>query len=119
MYRVILADDAGEFRYWLRSLLERSLEYQVVGEAQSGTEAVKLVGQLLPDVVITDVDMPDGDGMELVRTLRDRSPDVKVIMVSSDAGGVYERLAKEEGAVAFIPKADLSLDALSQVLKEE
>ena len=119
VYRVILADDAGDFRYWLRSLLEGSSDFQVVGEANSGKEAVNLVGQLSPDIVITDVDMPDGDGMEVVRTLRNRSPAVKVIMVSSDAGGIYERLAKEEGAVAFIPKAVLSLDALSQVLKEE
>ena len=85
----------------------------MVGEAQSGMEAVRLVGELLTDIVITDMDMPDGDGMEVVRTLRDRSHSVKVIMVSSDTGGVYERLAREEGAVAFIPKADLSLDALS------
>ncbi len=119
VYRVVLADDAGEFRNWLRSLLEESSQFTVVGEAKTGSEAVKLVGSLIPDLVITDVDMPDGDGLEVVRILREQVPEVQVIIVSAHTGKGYERLAREEGAAAFIPKAKLSLDILSQVLQGE
>lgn len=119
VYRVILADDAGEFRDWLRSLLEGSSRFTVVGEAQTGSEAVKLAGSLMPDLVITDVDMPDGDGLEVVRILREQVPAVQVIVVSANTGKGYERMAREEGAAAFIPKAQLSLEALSQVLLGE
>ena len=91
----------------------------MVGEAQTGSEAVKLVGSLNPDLVITDVDMPDGDGLEVVRILREQVPEVQVIIVSTHTRKGYERLAREEGAAAFIPKAKLSLEILSQVLQGE
>jgi len=119
VYRVIVADDEGDFRHWLRSLLEGSPEFQVVGEAKTGIEALDLVSRLLPDVVITDMDMPDGDGVEVVRSLRTGRPGVKVIIVSGHSERGYERLAEEEGALAFFPKAKLSLEALRQVLLEE
>ena len=102
---MVLADDESEFRRWLRSLLEGSETFQVVGEAESGIEALDLVIRLNPDVVITDLDMPGGDGLELARGLRVNSPDVKVITVSGQTEKGYERLAKEEGALAFIPKS--------------
>ncbi len=100
-------------------MLEESSQFTVVGEAKTGSEAVKLVGSLIPDLVITDVDMPDGDGLEVVRILREQVPEVQVIIVSAHIGKGYERLAREEGAAAFIPKAKLSLEILSQVLRGE
>jgi two-component system response regulator DesR len=116
---VILADDAGEFRDWLRSLLEESSQYTVVGEAQTGSEAVRLAGSLKPDLVITDVDMPDGDGLEVVRILREQLPELQVIVVSANTGKGYERMAREEGAAGFIPKSQLSVEALSQLVRRE
>ena len=100
-------------------MLEESSQFTVVGEAQTGSEAVKLVGSLNPDLVITDVDMPDGDGLEVVRILREQVPAVQVVIVSAHTGKGYARLAREEGAAAFIPKAKLSLEILSQVLQGE
>ena len=90
-----------------------------MGEVQTGSEAIKLVGSLMPALVITDVEMPDWDGLEVVRILREQVPAVQVIVISATTGQGYERLAREEGATAFIPKAQLSLEALSQVLLGE
>ena len=73
----------------------------------------------MPDLVITDVEMPDGEGLEVVRILREQVPTLKVIVISGNTGKGYERLAIEEGATAFIPKAQLSLESLSQVLLGE
>ena len=117
MYRVILADDEPEFREWLRSLLEGSQDFEVVGEASTGTEAIRLMPLLTPDAVIADVYMPELDGLELARYVRDHFPSIKTILVSVHSERVYERLAREEGALAFIPKSRLSPEALRKVLQ--
>ena len=75
-----------------------------MGEAQTGPEAIKLVGSLMPDLVITDVEMPDEDGLEVVRILREQVLAVKVIVISANAGKGYERLAREEGAPCLFRK---------------
>ena len=118
MYHVILADDEDEFRGWLRTLLEVAEGFQVVGEAGTGGEALRLVELLMPDLVIADVDMPDGDGLDVARFVQRQLPDIRVILVSGHTERNYERLAREEGALAFIPKTGLSLDALRQALQE-
>ena len=119
MYRVVVADDKPEFRGWLRALLEGSEDFQVVGEASTGAEAARIVALLVPDVVITDVYMPDLDGLEVARYVQHHFPGIKAIVVSAHGKRVYERLAREEGALAFMPKARLSVDALRQALQGE
>ena len=119
MYRVIVADDEPEFRRWLCSLLEGNEDFQVVGETSNGAEALSLIELLLPDLVIADVYMPSPDGLELARYVRHHFPGTKAILVSAHGERVYERLGREEGALAFIPKAELSLNALRQALQGE
>jgi YesN/AraC family two-component response regulator len=117
--RVMVADDEPEFRAWLRSVLNDSGDFRLIGEASSGTEALQVIPSLLPDLLIADMYMPEPDGLEVVRYVQQHFSGVKAILVSAHEDRVYERLAREEGALAFIPKARLSLDALRQALKEE
>lgn len=117
MYRVIVADDEPEFREWLRALLDSSEDFQVVGEASSGREAVSIIPSLTPDVVIADMYMPEPDGLEVARYVQHNYPRIKAILVSAYQERLYERLAREEGALAFIPKAQISLGTLRQALK--
>ncbi|MEE8471179.1 MAG: response regulator transcription factor [Dehalococcoidia bacterium] len=117
MYRVIVADDEPEFREWLRALLDSSEDFQVVGEASSGTEAVRIIPSLTPDLVIADMYMPEPDGLEVARYVHHHFPGIKAIVVSAYQERVYERLAREEGALAFIPKAKISLNTLRQALQ--
>jgi len=102
---------------WLRTLLEPCDDFQIVGSAGTGKEACGLVESHLPDLVISDVYMPDVDGLEVARYVQHRFPKIKVILISVQEDRVYERLASEEGAVAFIPKAKLSLEVLLQSLR--
>ena len=118
-YEVILVDDERDYRDWLRSLLAGSPEFSVIAEAGSGAEVLGLVDRLTPDVVISDVDMVDGDGLDLARHVAGHSPQVKVILVSGHDERGYARLARQEGAVAFIPKAKLTLEALREALSAE
>jgi DNA-binding NarL/FixJ family response regulator len=64
------------------------------------------------------VEMPDGDGVDLAAQIRREFPGVQVILVSGHRNRQYQRLARDAGALAFIPKATLSLDALRQALQE-
>jgi len=117
IYRTLLVDDDPLFRAWLRPLLEESPHFQVLGEACNGAECIRLIDETRPDVVVLDVYMPDGDGLELADQIRMHSPEVQTIVTSSHSNPVYSRLAEQDGAVAFIPKAGLSIAALLQALE--
>lgn len=117
IYRVVVADDEPEFRSWLKSLLDDSEDFRLIGEASNGAEVVNLIPSLLPDLVIADMYMPEPDGLEVARYVQHNFSGVKAILVSAYEEHVYERLARDEGALAFIPKAKLSLDALRRALK--
>ncbi len=119
VYRVVVADDEPDFRDWLRSLLEGSEDFQLVGEAGSGAEAVQLIPHLEPDLLIADIYMPEPDGLELARYVQNHHPGTRAILVSAHQDRVYERLATEEGALAFIPKTRVSLETLRQALQGE
>lgn len=115
--RVMVADDEPEFRDWLKSVLNDSADFHLVGEVRNGRDALELIPSLLPDLLIADVYMPEPDGLELVRYVQRHFSGIKAILVSAHEERVYEKLAREEGALAFIPKARLSLEALRQALK--
>jgi len=116
VYRVIVADDEPDFRRWLASMLEGSNDFSIVGEARNGAEALQQLDTHLPDIVIADMYMPDPDGLEVVRFVQKYYPGTKAILVSAQEEKVYADLAKEEGALAFIPKAKLSLPVIRSLL---
>jgi DNA-binding NarL/FixJ family response regulator len=80
--RVLLADDNAQFRFVLRQLLERDPDIAVVAEASDGAEALELVDEHHPDVVLMDVSMPGIDGLEATFELKSRFPDLTVLMLS-------------------------------------
>lgn len=119
MYRVVIADDGIETLEFLRTMLTRCGGYRVVGEASDGAEVVALVEALRPDVVISDVEMPQMDGIDVLRHVRRRWPETKVILLSSHLNRSCELIAKDLGALACIPKSELSPASLAHALGEE
>jgi DNA-binding NarL/FixJ family response regulator len=117
IHRVIVADDDPEFMGWLRSLLNGSKDFLVVGEAKNGVETLNLVSSLTPDLVITDLHMPEPDGVAVTRHIREKFPGTKSILISAHEGRIWGELAVKEGALAYIPKRQLSLGALRQALQ--
>ncbi len=81
--RVVIVDDHEVVRLGLKTLLNRVSDLEVVGEAGSATEAEEVVAATQPDVVIMDIRMPGGSGIEACRVIRSRWPEVKVIMLTS------------------------------------
>jgi len=80
--KILIADDHGIVRQGLKSLIESRANLEVVGEADDGLAAVRMVKELRPDVVIMDVTMPNLNGVEATRLIRREHPEVKIVALS-------------------------------------
>ena len=104
--RVLLADDHELMREGLRAILEKEPEIEVIGEAQSGREAVEQVRALAPDLVIMDVAMKDLNGIEATRQIRAANGATKVVALSSYSDRRYVTAILAAGASAYVLKAN-------------
>lgn len=102
--KVLLVDDHDLVRKGLRHAFDRDRQFEVVGEAGNAAEAVRLAGALNPDVVITDLRLPDGSGLDVTRTLRKNSTTMGIVVLTMYAGDDQLFGALEAGASAFVPK---------------
>ena len=114
MTRVLLVDDAASVRALLRATLAHSGAFEIVGEAASGDEAVRLAGLLRPDVVVLDLAMPGVDGLTALPEIARLAPGATIIVFSEAIGD--EQAALERGAHAVVHKSD-SLDHLLGILR--
>jgi two-component system, NarL family, response regulator DesR len=103
--RILLVEDSAGFRTMLRALLARHEDLSVVGEAADGDEALAAVARTAPDVVVTDLQMPGTDGIELTRLLRASRPDLPVVMLTGFPGPDVMDEAFSAGVSAFLEKA--------------
>ena len=116
--RVLLVDDHEVVRAGLRALLEAQDGIEVVGEVGTAADAVRQVGFNAPDVVVMDVRLPDGSGVEATRKIRDRWPDVAVLVLSSFADEEALMSSIEAGASGYLLKrvdTDAIVDAVRAV----
>jgi DNA-binding NarL/FixJ family response regulator len=114
-YRVLVADDHGVVRRGLCALLEKSSEVTVAGEASDGREAVRLAGELRPDIVIMDIAMPLLNGIDSTSLIVDRVPDAKVIILSMHSDESYILRALSAGAKGYLLKDSAEEDILPAV----
>lgn len=104
MIRVLLAEDHTIVRKGLRSLLDAEPEIEVVGEAENGREAVQEAQQLLPDVVLMDITMPDLNGLEATRQIRKALPQVQVVVLTMHTTEEHVLQALWAGASGYVVK---------------
>jgi DNA-binding NarL/FixJ family response regulator len=113
--RIILADDHTILRQGLRSILVEETDFLIVGEAGNGLEALQLVERHKPDVLVTDVMMPEMNGLELARQVRERCPSTKVIVLSMHAKEAYVNEAIRNGAMGYVLKDDQATDLVDAI----
>ena len=101
---VLIVDDHELIRRGLATFLDLADDLEVVGQAGSGTEAVRLVRQLRPDVVLMDLIMPDMDGVEAIRTIQQSAPETRVIALTSYVSEDLVMQAMQAGAIGFLLK---------------
>ena len=102
--RVVLADDHPMYRYGLRAVLEQSESVEVVASAGGGAELLRAVSDHRPDVVITDLSMPDLDGVEATRLLLEAQPDLAVLVLTMHEDDEHVLAALRAGARGYLVK---------------
>jgi DNA-binding NarL/FixJ family response regulator len=105
--RILVADDHGLMRRGTRVLLEAQHGWKVVGEAANGREAVEKTIELKPDVTILDISMPDLDGVQVTRQIREAVPDTKVLVLTMHESDRMVQRSLDAGAHGYILKSDL------------
>jgi DNA-binding NarL/FixJ family response regulator len=103
--KVLLADDHPLMLEGIRGALGRERDIEITGEATSGAQLLSLLSHARPDVVVLDLRLPDMDGLTCLETIRQRYPDVNVVMLSVIADPADVRRALESGASAYIVKS--------------
>ena len=117
MQNVYLVEDSAPVRERLTALLDAIPGTHVVGHAETAREAVHGILALRPDVVLCDLNLKQGTGFEVLRALRERTPEIACYMLSNFATGPYRRLAAELGARDFFDKSteiERMRDAIAQ-----
>jgi len=112
--RLLIADDRPRSRHGMRALLTTWPRFDIVGEATDGQEAIRLVEQCQPDVVLIDVRMPLLDGLAATRLIKSRWPAVRVVVLSLYP--FYRAEALAAGADAFLVKGCLVNELLGAIL---
>ena len=114
--RLLIADDHQIVRQGLRTMLERNADFTVVGEAEDGRSAVRMSGELKPDVVVMDIGMPDLNGVEATRQLTAGQPHVRVVGLSMHADRRFAAEMLKAGAKAYLLK-DGAFDELATAIR--
>lgn len=113
--RLLIADDHALVRSGLRSMLQREPGVEIVGEARNGREAVELCRSLEPDLVLMDVRMPEMDGLEATRAIKQECPGTGVLMVTMHENRDYMLEATKAGAAGYVLKDALRNELISAI----
>lgn len=113
---ILIVDDHEVVRNGIRSYLETIKDFDVVGEAESGEKAVKMVSELIPDIVLLDLIMPGMDGVETTRQIKKISPHTQVVVLTSYHEDVHIFPALKAGAISYILK-DMKMEKLADALQ--
>src|SRR5258708_29056795 len=114
---VLLAEDHQIVREGFRSLLEHESDLEIVGEAETGRQAVQLTKKLRPAVIVMDIAMPLLNGLEATRQIRKDFPETKVLILSAHSDEAYVEQVSELGAAGFLLK-QTSSDVLATAIRE-
>jgi len=113
--RILVVDDHEMVRRGLRTLLEAHPGWKVVGEAVNGRDAVEMVKQLKPDVVVMDISMPEMNGFEATRRIQETAPQTAVLIYTMHKSEQMAREAVKAGARGYVLKSDGSNDLITAV----
>ncbi len=116
-YRILLADDNLLFRRTLRKMIDETPDLEVVGDVGDGLEIINLLslGRLAPHMVILDISMPNLDGIEATRQIKNLNPAIKVLILSIHTEDEFLRQAFSAGADGYLAKEDANTELFSAI----
>jgi DNA-binding NarL/FixJ family response regulator len=104
--QILIVDDHTILRAGVRALLDAQPDFKVVGEADNGKDAVHIAGKLKPDLIISDLSMPGTNGTEAIQRIRQRYPDMKILVLTVHKSDEYVHAALKAGASGYLLKDD-------------
>lgn len=113
--RILIADDHPILREGVASVIAIQPDMAIVGEASTGSEAVRLFAELRPDIVLMDLRMPDMNGVEAIEAIHARHPDARIIVLTTYSGDAKALQAMRAGAAGFLLKSSLRRELLSAI----
>src|SRR5579859_2975718 len=113
--KVLLADDHNVVRQGLRALFTAEEDIEIVGEADTGRQAVAMAKRLMPDVVVMDIAMPLLNGLEATRQITHQMPNTKVLILSSYGDDEYVQQLTEAGAAGYLVKQSAANELLNAI----
>lgn len=113
--RVLIVDDFEPFRRFVRCLIEKRPELQIVGETSDGLDAILKAEQLKPDLILLDIGLPGLNGIEVARQIRKAPPESKIIFLSQESSPDVIQVALDLGARGYVAKATAGTDLLAAI----
>jgi len=113
--RILIVDDHAILRDGIRSLLERQEDLRVVGEAGDGRQALALVAELQPDIVLMDINMPDMNGLEATHLIVEQYPQIKVLILTQHDNHEYINSLLQAGAAGYVLKRSGGRELLTAI----
>lgn len=114
-YRLVVADDHAVVRRGLRALLDAQPGFEVCAEASSGPETLDCVRKLRPDMVVLDLTMPEMNGLDVTRAIRERFPSTAVVVLTMHFSEDLAREVLRAGALAYVLKSDADSELLAAI----
>lgn len=115
LVRILLVDDFEPFRRFVRSLIQLRSEWQIVGEAFDGLQAVQTAEELQPDLVLLDIGLPKLSGIEAARQIRVLSPKCKILFVSQQSTSDMLPAALSAGASGYVVKVHAGIELVAAI----
>jgi DNA-binding NarL/FixJ family response regulator len=113
--RVLLVDDHPIVRQGLAQMIDQEADLQVCGQAQGAVEAMEAIGREAPDVAVVDLSLPDGNGIDLVKQIRERWPGLAVLVLSMHDESLHAERALRAGAKGYIMKQEATETVLTAI----
>jgi DNA-binding NarL/FixJ family response regulator len=113
--RILIVDDHPLLRDGVEALISGQLDMELVAQASNGREGVEQFRKYNPDITLMDLQMPETTGMEAIRTIRETSPDARIIVLTTYSGDVQVRHALQAGARAYLLKNSLHNELLNTI----
>lgn len=111
--KVLIVDDNAAFRQFVRTTVENELGSLTITEAADGVEAVRLAVQAKPDLIILDIGLPNLNGIEAAKQIREASPESKILFLSQESSADVVQAALKTGARGYVVKSDAGRELLA------
>ncbi len=116
-YTIFIVDDHDIIREGIKTILRRQPDYEVIGEAKDGEEALEKIGALKPDILLLDITMPKKTGLEIIEQVLKKSPSTKILIISVHKANAYVLKALQSGVKGYLSKENAA-DDLPQALRK-